>query len=74
LREENEAQIERFLADHADFALLPIAKVWAETIGTACPAEGDTLRLSPARHHTDGFFVAVLERKAKPKAEGAQKA
>ena len=74
LREENEAQIERFLADHAVFALLPIAKVWAETIGTACPAEGNTLRLTPARHHTDGFFVAVLERKAKPKSEGAEKA
>jgi len=69
LQEENEAQIERFLADHADFALLPVAKVWAETVGTACPAEGDTLRLTPARHHTDGFFVAVLARKPKPQEE-----
>ncbi|HYC12750.1 MAG TPA: RsmB/NOP family class I SAM-dependent RNA methyltransferase [Stellaceae bacterium] len=73
LREENEAQIERFLADHADFTLLPIGKVWAETIGTASPAEGDTLRLTPARHHTDGFFVAVLERKPKPKSDRAPK-
>src|SRR6185437_1569252 len=71
LREENEAQIERFLAGHADFTLLPIARVWHETIGGEPPASGEMLRLTPARHGTDGFFVAVLERKpeAKIKAE-----
>ena len=65
LREENEAQIEAFLASHPDFALLPLAQVWAETIGGEPPETGDMLRLTPARHGTDGFFVAVLERKAK---------
>jgi len=69
LREENEAQVERFLADHPDFKLVPIARVWADTIGTACPAEGGTLRLSTARHHTDGFFVAILERARREKKE-----
>ena len=64
LAEENERQIESFRAAHADFALLPIAGVWAETVGGDCPAEGDFLRLTPARHGTDGFFVAVLERRA----------
>ncbi len=67
LREENEAQIERFLAGHADFALLPIAGVWRDTVGGEPPAEGEMLRLTPARHGTDGFFVALLERKAEPK-------
>ena len=62
LGEENEAQVDRFLAAHGDFSLLPIAGVWAETIGGAPPAQGDMLRLTPARHGTDGFFVAVMER------------
>jgi 16S rRNA (cytosine967-C5)-methyltransferase len=62
LREENEAQVERFLAGHGDFSLRPIASVWAETVGGQPPAAGDMLRLTPARHGTDGFFIAVLER------------
>jgi len=66
LRDENEAQIETFLAAHDDFALLPISAVWAETIGGAPPVQGDMLRLTPARHGTDGFFVAVLARKPAP--------
>jgi 16S rRNA (cytosine967-C5)-methyltransferase len=65
LREEDEAQVERFLAGHADFALLPIAPVWRAAIGGEPPASGDTLRLTPARHGTDGFFVAVMERRKK---------
>jgi 16S rRNA (cytosine967-C5)-methyltransferase len=43
--------------------VLPIGEVWRETIGGECPARGDMLRLTPARHRTDGFFVAVLERR-----------
>jgi 16S rRNA (cytosine967-C5)-methyltransferase len=62
LREENEAQAEAFLAAHSDFALYPIARVWAETIGGRSPGGDDTLRLTPARHGTDGFFVAQFER------------
>jgi 16S rRNA (cytosine967-C5)-methyltransferase len=62
LREENEAQAELFLAATGDFALVPIARPWDEAIGTPCPAHGDFLRLTPARHGTDGFFVAVFER------------
>jgi len=72
LREENEAQVEHFLETHAEFSVVPIAEVWAAAIGGVCPAEADTLRLTPARHHTDGFFVAVMGRrpaaKTKPKA------
>ena len=64
LAEENERQIELFLAAHAEFAIVPMAQAWAESVGGDCPAEGDFLRLTPARHGTDGFFVAVMERRA----------
>ncbi len=63
---ERAAQVEAFLPRHAEFALRPIQEVWSATIGTPCPAEGSTLTLTPARHGTGGFFVAVLERKPDP--------
>ncbi|MCC7049763.1 MAG: RsmB/NOP family class I SAM-dependent RNA methyltransferase [Alphaproteobacteria bacterium] len=56
---ENEKQVEAFLAAHPDFAVVPA--------GEALPgvsADGPYLRLTPARHGTDGFFAAVMERKA----------
>jgi len=64
LHEENEAQVGRFLAETPDFALVPITRAWDEALGPPCPAEGGFLRLTPAQHGTDGFFVAVFERKA----------
>jgi 16S rRNA (cytosine967-C5)-methyltransferase len=64
LREENEAQAETFLAARPDFALYPTARAWEETIGGESPAGNDFLRLTPARHGTDGFFVAIYERAA----------
>jgi 16S rRNA (cytosine967-C5)-methyltransferase len=63
LVEENEAQAERFLDETPDFTLLPAPAAWGEAIGTPCPAGGDYLRLTPAQHGTDGFFVAIFERK-----------
>ncbi len=64
LREEDEAQAEAFLAAEPAFSLLPAARVWAEAIGAAAPADlGDYLRLTPARHGTDGFFAAIFERR-----------
>ncbi|MBL4615847.1 MAG: RsmB/NOP family class I SAM-dependent RNA methyltransferase [Magnetovibrio sp.] len=66
LAEENEQRVEAFLKDHADFQLLPIADVWAQTLKNIdCPDMGESpyLRLTPHSHGTDGFFVAVLERK-----------
>ena len=62
LREENEAQAERFLEETPDFTLIPLSQAWDEAIGTPCPAPGDYLRLTPAQHGTDGFFVAIFER------------
>lgn len=55
LPDENEAQVEGFLARHRGFALRPAADL-------GLPAEGDFLALTPARHGTDGFFAAVFER------------
>ncbi len=71
LMEEDEDQVAKFLASHADFRLMPIREIWAEVVGGECPAFPDTLRLSPARNGTDGFFVAVMERKPAAKKEEA---
>ena len=59
LHEENDAQVEAFLAseDGADFLLAPPE-------GFHAPLDGKGyLRLTPARHGCDGFFGAVLTRK-----------
>ncbi|HXP97635.1 MAG TPA: RsmB/NOP family class I SAM-dependent RNA methyltransferase [Telmatospirillum sp.] len=64
LAEEDERQIEAFLASHETFRLVPVGDAWAATIGGDCPVEGPYLRLSPSQHNTDGFFAAVLERKS----------
>lgn len=56
LEDENERQIERFLAAHPGFEIDPLE-----------PGRGlgsPFMRLTPARHGTDGFFAARLRRKA----------
>ncbi len=60
LRPENEDQVDRFLAEHGDFALVDDMP---QIGGAAAPGEGGMVRLTPARHGTDGFFAAVLERR-----------
>ncbi len=64
LADENEDQIAAFLASHPDFAPLPLADLWPAVFGVPSPLDGPWLRLTPARHDTDGFFAAVLVRKA----------
>jgi 16S rRNA (cytosine967-C5)-methyltransferase len=64
---ENDGRIEAFLGAHADFKLVPAAEAWAQAFETEYPAGGqggETLKLSPARHGTDGFFAAVMTRVA----------
>ncbi|MEA3121133.1 MAG: rRNA (cytosine967-C5)-methyltransferase [Paraburkholderia sp.] len=62
LEAENEAVVAQFLADHPEFTLVPAGKVLAEQ---RIEVEmGDYLSLWPHRHATDGFFAAVLERRA----------
>jgi 16S rRNA (cytosine967-C5)-methyltransferase len=62
LTEENEAQVQAFLASHPDFALVPLERAWE--LPTPLPGPGLFLSLTPKRHGTDGFFAAVLERAA----------
>ncbi|KQX96627.1 SAM-dependent methyltransferase [Massilia sp. Root133] len=64
LDEENEGIVQGFLASHPDFELVPMHKVLAEQ---RIPLEmGNYLKMLPHKHGTDGFFAAVLERKAAP--------
>ncbi|MBI1170140.1 methyltransferase domain-containing protein [bacterium] len=60
---ENEAQVEAFLAAHPAFRVVPLAGA-APQLSVA--GEGDFLSLTPARHDTDGFFAAVLQRETSP--------
>lgn len=62
LKEENEQQIESFLVSHPQFSLESAQDFWTKTYDVACPFEGDMMRLSPAKHQTDGFFAARLVR------------
>lgn len=61
LRDENELTIEAFLKERPEFSPVPLKEVLgksrAERVG-----DGDTLRLYPHRHGTDGFFAAILRR------------
>lgn len=67
LPSENRDQIDRFLADHKAFDIVPWRGVWAETIGGEATGSADgseeTLLMTPRTSGTDGFFVAVLERR-----------
>jgi len=63
LREENETRVEEFLEQQPQFHPLPVEGLWAETVGGSCPGQGLSLRLTPARDGTDGFFAAILERR-----------
>ncbi len=50
-----------FLIRCPEFVLVPLALAWK--LPGATP-KGDMLSLTPARHGTDGYFAAVLERRA----------
>jgi 16S rRNA (cytosine967-C5)-methyltransferase len=65
LPEENEAQMDRFLARAESFAPVPLEGLWGALLpGVAAPCAGPWLALSPGGQGTDGFFCAVLERAA----------
>lgn len=63
LPDENEAQIEAFLAQHPDFELLDAREVLGDRV-PALVLDGPYLSLRPDVHGTDGFFAAALQRKA----------
>ncbi len=68
LPDEDEAQVDAFLSARPDFVPVPLNEAWREAGLTGDPPEsaaaGPHLLLTPARHGTDGFFVAVLRRLA----------
>lgn len=76
LPEENQAQAEAFLAHRFSdgvpgFAALPVGAVWTQVLSAPYPGEEPFLTLTPARHGTDGFFVAIFERSKSTQEEGA---
>jgi 16S rRNA (cytosine967-C5)-methyltransferase len=69
LPEENTDQVAAFLKDHSDFQVVPTKDAWAAASLPGDPLESadgrtETLLLTPGRHGTDGFFIAVLARAA----------
>jgi 16S rRNA (cytosine967-C5)-methyltransferase len=66
LPEENGDQIQWFLSGNPGFGIIPFTEQWVLAAGSPPPvsADGspDTLLLTPARHSTDGFFIAVMRR------------
>lgn len=61
LPEENEQQVEAFLAENPDFTLLDASKIVQDRCENLT-LEGPYLSMRPDRHGTDGFFAAVLQR------------
>jgi 16S rRNA (cytosine967-C5)-methyltransferase len=66
---ENRDQVAAFLARQPEFKLVPWRQLWEQALPGVTPipsADGstETLLMTPRRHGTDGFFVAVLQRSA----------
>ncbi len=71
LAAENREQITTFLEAHPDFTVLSNADAWAAASPGSLSADvpvsatsGPGLSLTPARHGTDGFYMAVMTRTA----------
>ena len=67
LPEENELQVEAFLAENPEFKLLDASKLVLDRCANLT-LPGPYLAMRPDRHGTDGFFAAVLERVKEPQA------
>ncbi|MEW6514077.1 MAG: RsmB/NOP family class I SAM-dependent RNA methyltransferase [Pseudomonadota bacterium] len=63
LPEENVQIVDAFLAAHPEFSRRPAHEV-LDAQGIRIDLPGDDLQLLPHLHGTDGFYAAVLERKA----------
>ncbi|MEI9402703.1 RsmB/NOP family class I SAM-dependent RNA methyltransferase [Mesorhizobium argentiipisi] len=60
---ENEEQVAAFLARNPAFRAVPLHDAAPQLPNSA---HSDYLSLTPARHDTDGFFAAVVQREASP--------
>lgn len=65
--EENELQIASFLDRDKRFELISLGEVWEDLIGFDKPqpwsVDACSVTLTPASTDTDGFFIAVMERR-----------
>ncbi|MCJ8508052.1 RsmB/NOP family class I SAM-dependent RNA methyltransferase [Rhizobium lemnae] len=68
LPEENDRQIERFLANNPSYEVQPALDDWKTLFGKDAPkphsADGRSLTLTPASTQTDGFFFCKLKRRS----------
>lgn len=63
-KDENEDIIEAFLVAHPDLQLVNLRELWSKKIAAPYPCQSNEyLRLSPLQTRTDGFFMAVIEKK-----------
>ena len=65
---ENRDQVEAFLSRFPQYSIVPWPDLWSAASLSAAPPQsadgsGKTLLMTPRTFGTDGFFVAVLERK-----------
>lgn len=60
---QSERQIAGFLARFPGYRLVPLDAIWRATLGALPAAPTATLQLTPLRRGTDGFFIAMLERR-----------
>ena len=64
LPRETEEQTRWLLAAEPDLRAAALGGVWSRVLQGDCPATPDgAVLLTPARHGTDGFFLALFERK-----------
>ena len=68
LPSENRDQVEAFLSRFPQYRIVPWPSLWEASPLSAAPPQsadgsGETLLMTPRTFGTDGFFVAVLERK-----------
>lgn len=61
---ENAAQANRFDANHPEFVRRRIDEGLADIVAPDMVTSSGDLRLTPARHGTDGVYAALFERKA----------
>ena len=64
LDEENEDQVKQFLSKFPDFRVVSPAEIWNNQWTFWTDTTAHYLRLTPHQHGTDGFFAAVLEKRA----------
>lgn len=63
LPQENIQQVTLFQERNSGFTMIPLEPIWYETgLSSLYPTSTPWLQLLPHRHHTDGFFIAVLQK------------